>query len=94
VGGGAKFSEAGSAIEAFSDKLNIPIVETPTGKSTISATFANNMGGTGILGTTAANEVVAKADLIIGAGTRYTDFTTASKTAIHPEKTRVDRKSV
>ena len=89
VGGGAKFSEAGSAIEAFSDKLNIPIVETPTGKSTISATFANNMGGTGILGTAAANEVVAKADLIIGAGTRYTDFTTASKTAIHPEKTRV-----
>ena len=89
VGGGAKFSEAGSAIETFSDRLNIPIVETPTGKSTISATFANNMGGTGILGTTAANEVVAKADLIIGAGTRYTDFTTASKTAIHPEKTRV-----
>lgn len=89
VGGGAKFSDAGAAIETFSERFNIPIVETPTGKSAISSEFPNNMGGTGILGTAAANAVITKADLIIGAGTRYTDFTTASKTAIHPGKTQL-----
>ena len=89
VGGGAKFSDAGTAIEAFSQKFKIPIVETATGKSTVVYDFANNMGGVGILGTSAANKVLAEADLLIGAGSRYTDFTTSSKTGINPEQTKV-----
>ena len=47
------------------------------------------MGGVGILGTSAANKVLAEADLLIGAGSRYTDFTTSSKTGINPEQTKV-----
>lgn len=89
VGGGAKFSDAGTVIEAFSQKFKIPIVETATGKSTVVYDFANNMGGVGILGTSSANKVLAEADLLIGAGSRYTDFTTSSKTGINPEQTKV-----
>ncbi len=89
LGGGAKFSDGGDAIKAFSNKYNVPIIETATGKSTIIYDFANNLGGAGILGTSAANQVMETADLIIGAGSRYTDFTTSSKTAIDPEKTKV-----
>src|SRR5699024_3059824 len=50
--------------------------------------YKNNLGGTGILGTSAANKVVINADLIIGIGTRYTDFTTASKTLFDFDNTK------
>lgn len=79
VGGGAKYSEATDQLLAVSTKYNIPLVETHAGKSTILSDFKNYLGGNGILGTSAANEVVQNADLIIGLGTRYTDFTTCSK---------------
>ncbi|WP_218925347.1 MULTISPECIES: 3D-(3,5/4)-trihydroxycyclohexane-1,2-dione acylhydrolase (decyclizing) [unclassified Gemella] len=80
VGGGAKYSEATEQLIAVSKKYNIPLVETHAGKSTILYNFENYLGGNGILGTSCANEVVQSADLIIGLGTRYTDFTTCSKT--------------
>lgn len=80
VGGGAKYSEAREELEKLSLQCNIPLVETHAGKSTILYDFKNYLGGNGILGTSAANEIVQSADLIIGLGTRYTDFTTASKT--------------
>ncbi|WP_152655865.1 3D-(3,5/4)-trihydroxycyclohexane-1,2-dione acylhydrolase (decyclizing) [Oceanobacillus sp. CFH 90083] len=80
VGGGAKYSEARDEIVALSEKANIPIVETHAGKSTVEFTHQNNLGGNGILGTSAANKAVMNADLIIGIGTRYTDFTTSSRT--------------
>lgn len=89
VGGGAKYSDAGREIQEFSEKYGVPVVETAGGKSAIPYTFSNNLGGVGILGTTAANKAVIEADLIIGAGTRYTDFTTSSKTGFDPEKTKV-----
>lgn len=65
----------------MSEAYNIPLVETQAGKSTVEADFANNLGGMGITGTLAANKAAREADLIIGIGTRYTDFATSSKTA-------------
>lgn len=81
VGGGAKYSGARDELIAISEAYNIPLVETQAGKSTVEADFANNLGGMGITGTLAANKAARQADLIIGIGTRYTDFATSSKTA-------------
>jgi len=69
-------------------QCGIPLVETPAGKSTVEADFKNNLGGTGVLGTLAANKAIRQADLIIGIGTRYTDFTTSSKTAFDYEQAK------
>ncbi|NGZ76661.1 3D-(3,5/4)-trihydroxycyclohexane-1,2-dione acylhydrolase (decyclizing) [Saccharibacillus alkalitolerans] len=88
VGGGAKYSDAREELIAFSEACGIPLVETHAGKSTVEYTFANHLGGTGILGTSAANAAAREADLIIGIGTRYTDFTTSSKTAFDFDRTR------
>ncbi|CAM3550496.1 MULTISPECIES: 3D-(3,5/4)-trihydroxycyclohexane-1,2-dione acylhydrolase (decyclizing) [Saccharibacillus] len=87
VGGGAKYSGAREELIAFSQAYNIPLVETHAGKSTVEYTFANHLGGTGVLGTSAANAAAREADLVIGIGTRYTDFTTSSKTAFDFDKT-------
>ncbi|RYM04945.1 3D-(3,5/4)-trihydroxycyclohexane-1,2-dione acylhydrolase (decyclizing) [Sporolactobacillus sp. THM7-7] len=81
VGGGAKYSGAREILIELSGKHNIPLVETQAGKATVEAAFENNLGGLGITGTLAANKAAAQADLIIGVGTRYTDFATSSKTA-------------
>lgn len=88
VGGGAKYSEAREALIRLSLQCGIPLVETPAGKSTVEADFKNNLGGTGVLGTLAANKAIRQADLIIGIGTRYTDFTTSSKTAFDYEQAK------
>ncbi|NIZ47719.1 3D-(3,5/4)-trihydroxycyclohexane-1,2-dione acylhydrolase (decyclizing) (plasmid) [Entomospira nematocerorum] len=80
IGGGAKYSEAGDVLEKISLMCDIPLVETHAGKSTVISSFTHNLGGVGILGTSAANKIVQMSDLIIGLGTRYTDFVTASKT--------------
>jgi 3D-(3,5/4)-trihydroxycyclohexane-1,2-dione acylhydrolase (decyclizing) len=88
VGGGAKYSEAREILMALSSQCGIPLVETHAGKSTVEASFENNLGGTGVLGTLAANKAIRQADLIIGIGTRYTDFTTSSKTAFNYEQTK------
>lgn len=81
VGGGAKYSEARDVLIEISEKHHIPLVETQAGKSTVESTFANNLGGLGVTGTLAANKAAKESDLIIGIGTRYTDFATSSKTA-------------
>lgn len=86
AGGGAKYAEATEELKALSEKCNIPIVETHAGKSVLTYDFPNALGGTGILGTSAANKTIQKADLIIGIGTRYSDFTTSSKTAFTTEQ--------
>ncbi|WP_099221770.1 3D-(3,5/4)-trihydroxycyclohexane-1,2-dione acylhydrolase (decyclizing) [Listeria costaricensis] len=88
VGGGARYSGAREELIAISEKYNIPLVETHAGKSTVECTFPNNLGGNGILGTLASNKAIKAADLIIGIGTRYTDFTTSSKTAFNYETTK------
>lgn len=88
VGGGAKYSGARDELVAISEAYHIPLVETQAGKSTVEADFANNLGGMGITGTLAANKAARQADLIIGIGTRYTDFATSSKTAFDFDKAK------
>lgn len=78
-GGGARYSEAGKEIMEFATKHNIPICETQAGKSVVPSSFELNMGGIGVTGNLAANNLAEEADLIIGVGTRFSDFTTASK---------------
>ncbi|MCY8858308.1 3D-(3,5/4)-trihydroxycyclohexane-1,2-dione acylhydrolase (decyclizing) [Bacillus atrophaeus] len=88
VGGGAKYSDTREELIAISEAYNIPLVETQAGKSTVEADFANNLGGMGITGTLAANKAARQSDLIIGIGTRYTDFATSSKTAFDFDKAK------
>lgn len=78
-GGGVKYSEAWDEFKAFAHKYNIPFGETQAGKGVIVWDDPLNMNGLGETGCIAANEIAKKADLVIGVGTRYTDFTTSSK---------------
>lgn len=88
VGGGAKYSESREELIEISEKYNIPLVSTHAGKSTVESSFRNDLGGVGVLGTSAANRAVMESDLIIGIGTRYTDFVTSSKTIFNLEQTK------
>jgi len=78
-GGGVRYSGAAAALQAFAERFDIPFTETQAGKSAIVSAHPLNMGGIGETGTLAANLLAKDADLIIGVGTRYSDFTTASK---------------
>src|SRR5471030_1145252 len=77
-GGGVRYSGAAAALQAFAERFDIPFTETQAGKSAIVSAHPLNMGGIGETGTLAANLLAKDADLIIGVGTRYSDFTTAS----------------
>ncbi len=79
VGGGVRYSEAGGAVEEFCGRFGIPFVETQAGKSAAASSHPLNLGGVGGTGNLAANRLAREADLIIGVGTRFSDFTTASK---------------
>lgn len=78
-GGGVKYSEAEEIFKEFSEMFNIPFGETQAGKGAVSSCHNLNLGGLGTTGNLAANRIARDADLVIGVGTRYTDFTTASK---------------
>ncbi|WP_455818321.1 3D-(3,5/4)-trihydroxycyclohexane-1,2-dione acylhydrolase (decyclizing) [Pseudomonas cerasi] len=78
-GGGVKYSGAGDALRVFAERYNIPFAETQAGKGTLVSDHPLNVGGVGETGCLAANLLAKEADLVIGIGTRYTDFTTASK---------------
>ncbi|NLU53678.1 MAG: 3D-(3,5/4)-trihydroxycyclohexane-1,2-dione acylhydrolase (decyclizing) [Clostridiaceae bacterium] len=78
-GGGVRYSEAAEAFRIFAEKFNIPFGETQAGKSAITWDHSLNLGGIGATGNLAANLIAKEADLVIGVGTRYTDFTTSSK---------------
>jgi 3D-(3,5/4)-trihydroxycyclohexane-1,2-dione acylhydrolase (decyclizing) len=79
LGGGVRYSEAADVFVKFAEKFNIPFAETQAGKGTIESSHPLNLGGIGVTGNLAANTIAKQADLIIGVGTRFTDFTTASK---------------
>lgn len=84
-GGGVRYSEAHDTFRLFAEHFGIPFGETQAGKSAIVASHPLNMGGIGTTGGLAANLLAKEADLIIGVGTRFTDFTTASKSLFsHP----------
>ncbi len=78
-GGGVRYSEAHAEFQAFAEQFGIPFGETQAGKSAIVWKHPLNLGGMGVTGCSAANDIAKEADLIIGVGTRYTDFTTSSK---------------
>lgn len=86
AGGGVIYSEATATLNTFVEQTGIPVGETMAGKGSLRYDHALNMGAIGATGTLAANRLASAADLVIGIGTRYSDFTTASKTAFqHPD---------
>lgn len=88
AGGGVLYSEASAALAKFATQTGIPVGETQAGKGSLPYDHPQNMGAVGVTGTFAANRIAREADLVIGIGTRYSDFTTASKTAFHNPKVR------
>ncbi len=79
AGGGVRYSEAGKVVEDFCEKFNIALAETQNGKSAVLSSHSHNLGGVGVTGNLAANRIAKDADVVIGVGTRFSDFTTASK---------------
>ncbi|MBC3366302.1 3D-(3,5/4)-trihydroxycyclohexane-1,2-dione acylhydrolase (decyclizing) [Pseudomonas sp. SWRI154] len=85
-GGGVRYSGANVALQDFAERFEIPFAETQAGKSAVVSSHPLNVGGVGETGCLAANLLAKEADLIIGIGTRYSDFTTASKWLFqHPD---------
>lgn len=85
AGGGVHYSEATEALRQFIERTGIPVGETQAGKGALPYDHPLNLGAIGVTGTLGANRIAHDADLVIGIGTRYSDFTTASKTAFqHP----------
>src|SRR6266545_1513 len=86
AGGGVIYAEATEALRQFAEATGIPVGETMAGKGSLRYDHPLSMGAIGATGTLAANRLAKDADLVIGIGTRYSDFTTASKTAFqHPD---------
>ncbi len=79
AGGGAIYSGASEVLHAFASKTGIPVGETFAGKGAVRYDQPYSIGGLGATGTKYAIEVANEADVVIGIGTRYSDFTTASK---------------
>ncbi|GAA1435001.1 3D-(3,5/4)-trihydroxycyclohexane-1,2-dione acylhydrolase (decyclizing) [Microlunatus lacustris] len=86
AGGGVHYSGAVDALAAFCEATGIPVGQSQAGKGTLAHDHPQCLGAIGSTGTTAANAVAAEADVVIGIGTRYSDFTTASRTVFqHPD---------
>lgn len=88
AGGGVHYSGAADALAAFCEATGIPVGQSQAGKGTLVFDHPQCLGAIGSTGTTAANAIARDADLVIGIGTRYSDFTTASRTAFHAEGVR------
>src|SRR5712692_9811364 len=88
AGGGVIYSEATEVLKRLVRRTGVPVAETQAGKGSLPFDHAGALGGVGATGTLAANRVAAKADLVIGVGTRYSDFTTASRTAFQSSDVR------
>lgn len=88
AGGGVIYSEAEELLKKFVLQTGIPVGETFAGKGSLPYDDPHNLGATGATGTEGANAISSEADLIIGIGTRYNDFTTASKTAFQNKNVR------
>ncbi|UUZ44786.2 3D-(3,5/4)-trihydroxycyclohexane-1,2-dione acylhydrolase (decyclizing) [Janibacter limosus] len=88
AGGGVHYSQAEDALAALCAATGIPVGETQAGKGSLLHGNPQLLGAVGSTGTTAANAVAAQADVVIGVGTRYRDFTTASRTAFAAEGVR------
>jgi 3D-(3,5/4)-trihydroxycyclohexane-1,2-dione acylhydrolase (decyclizing) len=86
AGGGVIYSEATEALRRLCGRTGIPVAETQAGKGSMPYDHPCTLGAVGATGTSAANRAAREADVVIGVGTRWSDFTTASKTAFkNPE---------
>jgi 3D-(3,5/4)-trihydroxycyclohexane-1,2-dione acylhydrolase (decyclizing) len=86
AGGGVIYSQATEALREFVEATGIPVGQSQAGKGALSYDHPLSLGAIGSTGTTAANRLARDADVVIGIGTRYSDFTTASRTAFgHPD---------
>ena len=81
AGGGVLYSEAENELRSFAEATGIPVATTQAGGGVLDHDHPLNLGGVGATGSAAANRIAASADVIIGVGTRYSDFTTSSRTA-------------
>ncbi|MBW9111150.1 3D-(3,5/4)-trihydroxycyclohexane-1,2-dione acylhydrolase (decyclizing) [Microbacterium ureisolvens] len=81
AGGGVIYSGAEDQLRALVEATGIPVGTSQAGGGVLNWDHAQNLGGVGATGTLAANRLAAEADVVIGIGTRYSDFTTASRTA-------------
>lgn len=80
-GGGVIYSEAEEVLKSFAEQTGIPVAETYAGKGALHYKHPLNLGSIGATGTKGANEIAHEADVVIGIGTRYADFMSASKSA-------------
>jgi 3D-(3,5/4)-trihydroxycyclohexane-1,2-dione acylhydrolase (decyclizing) len=88
AGGGVHYSEAERSLAKFVEQTGIPVCETQAGKGSLPYNHPQQLGAVGVTGTIGANIIAREADLVIGIGTRYSDFTTASKTAFQNPQVR------
>ena len=80
AGGGVIYSEASEMLRQLAESTGIPVAETQAGKGSLAFDHPQAVGAIGATGTTAANELARGADVVLGVGTRWSDFTTASRT--------------
>ncbi|KQQ26692.1 3D-(3,5/4)-trihydroxycyclohexane-1,2-dione acylhydrolase (decyclizing) [Frondihabitans sp. Leaf304] len=91
AGGGVIYSDAEQQLRAFAEATGIPVGTSQAGGGALDWDHPQYLGGVGATGTLAANHLAAEADVVIGIGTRYSDFTTASRTAFQdPDVTFVN----
>jgi 3D-(3,5/4)-trihydroxycyclohexane-1,2-dione acylhydrolase (decyclizing) len=81
AGGGVLYSESSEMLSTFARSTGIPVSETQAGKGALPYDHPQEVGAVGVTGTPGANILAREADLVLGVGTRYSDFTSASKTA-------------
>ncbi|WP_080792784.1 3D-(3,5/4)-trihydroxycyclohexane-1,2-dione acylhydrolase (decyclizing) [Corynebacterium pacaense] len=91
AGGGVLYSDAETQLQALVEQTGIPVGTSQAGGGVLAWDHPQNLGGIGATGTLAANRIAADADVIIGIGTRYSDFTTSSRTAFqNPDVTFIN----
>jgi len=88
AGGGVGYSDATDALRRFAEATGIPVAETQAGKGSMAWDHPQSVGAIGATGSTAANALAAEADLVVGIGTRWSDFTTASMSAFGDPRVR------
>jgi 3D-(3,5/4)-trihydroxycyclohexane-1,2-dione acylhydrolase (decyclizing) len=85
AGGGVIYSRATEALRLFAERTGIPVAETQAGKGALAFDHPQSVGAIGVTGTSAANAIAREADLVIGIGTRWSDFTTGSHALFAPD---------
>jgi 3D-(3,5/4)-trihydroxycyclohexane-1,2-dione acylhydrolase (decyclizing) len=88
AGGGVIYSEASEALRELVEATGIPVCETQAGRGSLRSDHELSLGAVGATGTLAANRLAREADVVVGIGTRWSDFTTASKSAFQDPRVR------